>query len=438
MTHRKRWLGVVSLLLIVVIAYVDRVNMAVLIVDHDFLATFGLVGDRAGQGSLMTLFLLGYGVSALLLTPLYETFLGYRRGLLASMVVWAVLTAASPLSGSLFALLVVRALLGASEGPLFSLKTMYVRDQFAGPERGKPNAVSSMGVSLGLAVGFPLISVLLRSFGWEASFHVLAAINLVLGVPLGYFFIDPPKHPAVTDAADVAAAAAPAAPTTAAAPSVWTTFRGALGTPHLGSILLIEIFTLAYLWGSSSWLPAYLVDDKGFSLRQMGWISSLPFLIGIAANFVGGVIVDLLPPKRTPLVFTLGGLVCAASVFALVGSRSTFSTLSFLLLASAFWGIQGAAIPTLIQRFSPAKSVGSAYGIINGVGNMVAAFMPTAMGSLMKTHVSAGFSLLIIAQVCVAICGIWLTLRLPSGRPSATASTVAGGAPFGPALPRHH
>ena len=118
-------------------------------------------------------------------------------------------------------------------------------------------------------------------------------------------------------------------------------------------------------------------------------------------------------------MFTVGGLVCAASVFALVGSSSTMGTLSFLMLASIFWGIQGAAIPTLIQRFSPAKSVGSAYGIINGVGNMVAAFMPVAMGSLMKTHVSSGFSLLIASQVCVAICGIWLTLRLSSKREQA-------------------
>lgn len=419
MTNRNRWLGVFSLLLIVVIAYVDRVNMAVLIVNQDFLAAFGLVGDRTGQGSLMSVFLLGYGVAALLLTPLYETFLGYRRGLLVSMVIWAVLTALSPISGSLFALLVVRAFLGVSEGPLFSLKTMFIRDQFAASERGKPNAISSMGVSLGLAVGFPLISVLMHAFGWAASFHILALINLLVGLPLVYLFIQKPAPAGVADLRGALGLATPA-------PSLWKVFRGALATPHLGSILLIEIFTLAYLWGSSSWLPSYLVDDKGFSLRQMGWISSLPFLVAIGANFLGGVLVDLINPKRTALLFSVGGLVCAASVFALVGSTGTTGTLSFLMLASVFWGIQGAAIPTLIQRFSPAKSVGSAYGIINGVGNMVAAFMPAAMGSMMKTHVSSGFSLLIASQVCVAICGVWLTVRLSSGRPGGATPQDAG------------
>lgn len=387
----KRWWGVWALLLIVTVAYVDRVNMAVLVVDPAFLDAFGLAGHRAEQGALMSLFLVGYGMAAFFLTPYYEARLGYRRGLFVSMIVWALLTAASPLAGSLFALLVVRVLLGASEGPLFSLKVMFVRDHFADAERGKPNAVTSMGVSLGLAVGFPLVGALLHAFGWAASFHVLALINLVVGVPLVYAFIRPP----------VAAATRVTQP-----PALRDVVAGALRMRHLGTVIAIEVCTLAYLWGSSSWLPAYLVDDKGFSLHQMGIMASLPFLIGIGANFLGGAFVDRLGARNMAFVFVGGGLGCAASVLALIESHATGATLFFLLTASACWGIQGAAIPTLVQRFSPAASVGSAYGLVNGVGNLVSALMPMAMGSLMKAHVSSGFILLVATQVLVALCGL--------------------------------
>ena len=408
---KGRWAGVVALFLVVIIAYVDRVNVSVLIVDPAFLQAFGLTGDRAAQGSLMTLFLIGYGVASLFVTPLYEAFLGYRRGLLVSMLLWPVLTAISPLAGSLVMLLFLRIVLGAAEGPLFSLKVMYVRDHFAAAERGKPNAVSSMGVSLGLAVGFPLVSVLLRHYGWGASFYALAAINLFIGLPLIYVFI----HPAAQGASPPPRI------------SVADTFRGALKMKHLGAILLIEIFTLAYLWGSSSWLPAYLIDDKGFSLQRMGWVSSLPFIIGVGASLLGGMMVDWLPPRLMPLIFTGGGLFCAASVLALTGSETTVTTLLFLLLASICWGVQGAAIPTLIQRYSPAQSVGSAYGIINGVGNMVAAFMPMAMGGMMTHAVSGGFLLLVISQIGVALCGAWLALRQIPDRAAAPATTLAPG-----------
>ncbi|MFT4269253.1 MAG: MFS transporter [Xenophilus sp.] len=414
--HPRRWWGVVALLFIVTIAYVDRVNISVLVVDHTFLQSFGLVGDRVGQGALMTLFLLGYGAAAMFLTPFYESVLGYRRGLLVSLFAWAVLTALSPLSGSLFALLVLRALLGAGEGPLFSLKTMFIRDNFAAHQWGKPNAVSSMGVSLGLAVGFPLVSHLLRSSGWAASFHVLAAINLLVGLPLVYWLVPAPR--------------AGAAQGTGRAPALagaLHAFRDALNTRHLGLLLVIEICTLAYLWGSSSWLPAYLVDDKGFSVQAMGWASSLPFIVGLGANFLGGVLADVFPKRLTPLIFTLGGCLCALAVLALIGSRTTLTTMSFLLLASACWGIQGAAIPTLVQRFAPAGCVGSAYGIVNGVGNLAAAFMPAAMGGLMKTHVAGGFALLVVSQVGVALGGAWLSLKRPAALPAGSALSGATG-----------
>ncbi len=96
MQQRQRWFGVIALLFLIVIAYADRVNIAVMLVNPDFLQHFQLGGDRAHQGTLMTVFLLGYGLSAMLLTPFLETLMGYRRALTLSVVLWALLTAASP------------------------------------------------------------------------------------------------------------------------------------------------------------------------------------------------------------------------------------------------------------------------------------------------------------------------------------------------------
>ena len=45
-----------------------------------------------------------------------------------------------------------------AEGPLFHLKTRFINDNFAADEIGKPNALTALGVSLGLAVGFPLVT----------------------------------------------------------------------------------------------------------------------------------------------------------------------------------------------------------------------------------------------------------------------------------------
>lgn len=153
-----RWQGVIALLLLIIISYVDRVNISVMILNPEFAAHFQLNENRMLQGMLMTCFLLGYGFSALLLTPVIESRWHYRQGLLISIVIWALVCAISPLLGSLVGMLIARIVLGVAEGPLFSLKTRFINDNFAADEIGKPNAVTALGVSLGLAVGFPLVT----------------------------------------------------------------------------------------------------------------------------------------------------------------------------------------------------------------------------------------------------------------------------------------
>ena len=393
----KRWLGVTALLLLVVIAYIDRVNISVMILNPDFADHFRLNDNRMLQGMLMTLFLLGYGFSALLLTPVMESRMHYRHALLLSTLIWAVVCAVSPLAGSLLGLLVARLILGIAEGPLFSLKTRFISDRFAAHELGKPNAVSALGVSLGLAIGFPLVTWLVGHFGWAGSFQALAVINLVLGGGLVLGFIPPP-------------------PRNNAVPRrrFTTTLRLAWQTPLLGWILLVEIATLSYLWGNSAWLPAWLRDEHQFSLHATGWLAAVPFIISLGAKYLGGVLLDRLRPAQAPLLFVIGGASTACAVAGLMMSTQPVWLAFWLLMANACWGLQGAAIPTVVQHHASLEAVGSAYGIINGIGNLCAAFIPLLMGLVMRNvgTVSSGFSVLVISQVITLLAGGMLLLRM--------------------------
>ncbi|WP_372352071.1 MFS transporter [Streptomyces sp. KL116D] len=398
----RRWLGVLSLLVIVLISYVDRVNVSVLVTDRAFTDHFGITGDTVAQGALTTVFLAGYGLAAFFLTPLYETVLGVRRGLFVSVGLWAVLTLVSPYAFGALALVACRALLGASEGPLFSLKTMYVRDHFTPAEAGKPNAVSSMGVSLGTAVGLPLVTYLVYSFDWHASFLLLGALNAAIGIPLVWFFVRGRGTPGGSGGGG-------------RRPSFAATLRLALRTPRLGLILLVEIATLAYLWGSTAWLPSYLLQDRHFSIKAMGAVSSLPFLMSLCSGFLGGWLLDRLPARRLPLLFVVGSAGTAGCVLFVIGADTSWAAATGLILANGFWGLQGPAIPTLVQRCAPARSVGSAYGVVNGVGNLVSALMPTAMGWAIAlaggSSFGAGFALLAGTQLITLVCGAWLLAR---------------------------
>jgi predicted MFS family arabinose efflux permease len=392
-----RWQGTFALLALIIISYIDRVNISVMILNPEFAAHFHLNENRMLQGMLMTCFLLGYGFSALLLTPLIESRLHYRQGLLGSIAIWAAVCALSPLLGSLLGMLTARIILGIAEGPLFSLKTRFISDSFAADEIGKPNAVTALGVSLGLAVGFPLVTFLMQRLGWMGSFYALAVLNLVLGGGLIWRFL-------------------PAPPTGVkrAGAGFKQTFLLAWRTPLLGWILLVEIATLSYLWGSSAWLPAWLRDEHQFSLRATGFLAAIPFLLSLGSKFLGGVLLDKMRPEQAPLLFVTGGLLTACSVLALMLSHQPAYLALFMLSANVFWGLQGAAIPAVVQHHAARQAVGSAYGMINGVGNICAAFIPLLMGMVMKSmgSVSSGFSVLVASQLLTLFAGGMLLLRM--------------------------
>jgi predicted MFS family arabinose efflux permease len=400
----KRWVGVIVLMIVVSIAYVDRINVSLMITNADFLHTLGLEGDRIAQGRLVSLFLFGYGLSAWFITPLFEFRWSVRTSLLISVLLWTIFTGASAIASGMAAFLICRLLLGGAEGPLFSLKTMYVREHFAPNEVGKPNAVSSLGVSIGLGLGYSIVSFLIAHFGWRDSFWALAALNLVVGLPLIALFIRP------------SAAPRPASRQEGSAVSL---FLSALRTPHLFWILIVEICTLSYLWGASTWLPSYLKEARHFSLNEMSIFAGLPFFVGVIANVAGGSVVDLLPKSKAPVVFVIGGIITAICVTLAILAENPYVAASALIFAGAGWGFQAPAIPSLVQHVAKDGTVGTTYGIINGIGNLVSALMPMMMGAAMTSrsgdNLAQGFWLLVGTQLLTAVAGLVLVARLGRG-----------------------
>ncbi len=334
--------------------------------------------------------------------PLFEFRWSVRTSLLISVLLWTIFTGASAIASGMAAFLVCRLLLGGAEGPLFSLKTMYVREHFAPNEVGKPNAVSSLGVSIGLGLGYSIVSFLIAHFGWRDSFWALAALNLVIGLPLIALFIR-------------SSATAPHSASREKGSAV-SLLLSALKTPHLFWILIIEICTLSYLWGASTWLPSYLKEARHFSLNEMSIFAGLPFFVGVIANVAGGSVVDLLPRSKAPIVFVIGGIMTAICVTLAILAESPYLAASALIFAGAGWGFQAPAIPSLVQHVAKDGTVGTTYGIINGIGNLVSALMPMMMGAAMTSHsgddLAQGFWLLVGTQLLTAVAGLILTARL--------------------------
>ncbi|MEF7614590.1 MFS transporter [Aquincola sp. MAHUQ-54] len=413
MKSTHRWYGVFTLFAIVVIAYIDRINLSILITNADFLARMGMAPtDRAAQGLLATAFMIGYGAAAFVFTPFCEALFGVRRSLVYGLVLWGAVTLATPYFESYAMLLGSRIVLGLSEGPLFALASSYIKSYYDSAENGKPNAILNTGTGVGLAIGYPFVSALMVNFDWQTSFFVLGAINLVVGIPLVLAFIRMP-----------AASLAKAAPTMQeAAAKIPAMIRGALQTRNIGLMAVITTMTLAYLWGSGSWLPSYLKEARGFSLKEMGPLASLPQWASVFSILLGGVILDRIQRKDVPLQFIVAAVLVAASVYLAINSENKYAAVAFLTSANFFWGLSYPCCLCLIQHFSKPEYTASSCGVALGCAGLVSGLMPLLMGWAIsaassggdaKSGFFVGFALLIGTQVVIGLCAgaVWLRER---------------------------
>jgi hypothetical protein len=84
-----------------------------------------------------------------------------------------------------------------------------------------------------------------------------------------------------------------------------------------------------------------------------------------------------------------------------------------------------------VQHVAKPGTVGSTYGVINGIGNLVSALMPMMMGAAMMSrsgdNLAQGFWLLVGTQLLTAATGLVLVARLGrgAGQSSQAASLAA-------------
>ena len=399
------------LLVTLLVAYLDRVNVSVLVADASFLKAMGIADDPVGKGLLMTLFLVAYGVSNVVLSPLGDL-MGPRKAMSLSILLWGIALVVGGLSPTFSLMLVGRVALGVGEGLQWPMQSKYVKHWFPPAERGKANSVWLVGLMVGPGVAMPLFTWLIKSLGWRPTFFLLAGIGMV---PLALIWLlttdHPREHPRVNSAELDHIEAGLAAEAEA---------ESKLGTQGLGAATkafvtnyrfwLLTVFYSCFAsvwWGTMSWLPSYLKQARGFSWAAMGAWSAAPYVLGAGCVVGVGFLTDR-TGRRAPFA-ALSMLGAAAGIF--FGARAVDATVCAALISLGIASIAVGlpAVWTLLQQIVPAKAVGAGAGTMNGVANGVSAAAPVLIGWLIAATGSyvgglmflVGLSLL--GFVCMAV-----------------------------------
>ncbi len=386
---KLRW-GIVILLLIgAVINYLDRSNLSV--ANTTIAEQFQLSSTQ--MGLLLSAFLWPYAIANLPAGWLVDRF-GPRKMFAWASGLWSIATLISAFVNSYSLLYAMRMLLGVSESPFFTSALKSNERWFAKKERGLPTSIINTGSQIANAIAPPLLTALMLTMSWRGMFIVIGVAGLLLMIIWLKIYRDPTFaeqqliHTSDHEQTNTTSVNQPQreAQTSQTPTASWSSLFKHKST----WFMIIGNFGIMFtIWVYLTWLPSYLEKEQGFTLKETGWIASIPFIAGIIGVLVGGIISDYfirkgvnpITSRKVPIVG--GAILAAASVAPIPFIDNT--VLSIVLLSVGYFASQlpSGVIWTLAADIAPGDQVASLGAIQNFGGFLGAALAPIITGLIL-------------------------------------------------------
>jgi ACS family hexuronate transporter-like MFS transporter len=365
-SKRLRWWIVWTLFGSTVINYINRQTFSVLAP----LITRELHLSHTDLSKIFSAFQISYAGMWLIGGVLLDI-VGTRLGLALAVVWWSVVSMLNGLANSVLSFSAFRFLLGIGEGCNWPGASKTVAEWFPAKERGVAVAIFDSGSSVGgaiAAIAVPWVAILL---GWRYAFVLSGILGLLWLAAWLYFYHPLERHPRVRPEERALIAAGRDTATVSARRGVgrWLTL---LKQSNVWGIVLGRSLTDPIWWFYVFWLPQYLSDARGFSLKQIAAFAWLPFVAADIGNFTGGLASGFLI-KRGMRVVRARKWVCVVSslpVLAGIPAATTHNAywalalISFAVWGYAAWSTMGLTFPS---DLFPQDVVASVTGV-SGLG----------------------------------------------------------------------
>ncbi len=374
------------LTLALLIQYIDRGNIATAapLIQRD------LNINTAEIGLLISAFYWTYTPSQLLMGWLTHRLNAYRT-LALGLVLWSAATIGTAFAGGFAVILALRLLLGIGESAFFPCSSRLLAQHLPSSRLGAANGLIGMGLAIGPAVGTWVGGNLMAISGWRASFLVFGALSLLWLAP----WRQATRH---LDRADAEGPRVPS-PTYLQILARRETWGAALGHFSANWAFYFVI----------SWLPLYLVKERGFSMTEMAGIAGGLYVLQAIGNIATGWLADQWMRAgasanlaRKSFMIT-SHLIVGLALLGAVNDNTTV-VIACLALASIGFGFGTPALFTIGQTLAGPKAAGKWMGIQNGFGNIAGIVGPVVTGLIVyETH---SFTWTFVVSGVISLAGV--------------------------------
>jgi len=378
MSSLARWSTLALLALGAMIAFIDRTNISSALAVDTFKAYFEL--SDLDRGWINSAFFWTYAIFQMPMGYIVDRY-GVKYPYAICFTLWCIASACMGLMTAMWGLILLRLFIGVTESIVTPATYRWIRTNFEPTKSGMAVGLYMMGNKLGPAVGAPLAAWLIIAFDWRLMFIITGLAGMVWLIP--WMLLTRNDLPRFGDRAQ-------AKKTAAEVP-----FRNIFSSPTVWGTLVVNFCYAYFTFFAMTWMPAYLVEQRGLSLKEMGLYTFFTF-IGIAiVAFITGTAADKLVARygrqiMIRKIFVVTGFVLASTV--LLGARA--ETLEealfwnvFSLSGLGFASSNNIVLSTL--TLIPKQVVGFVKGFQNSATALAGIVSPLVTGWLL--HVTGSY-----------------------------------------------
>jgi MFS family permease len=271
---------------------------------------------------------------------------GPRRSLMASVILFSCSVAITPLlieQAGLSGLYLAYAAIGICGATCGTVAYLHLLSGWFDKYRGLALGIGMSGFSLGAALTPPLASFCITHYNWQAGFYALAALPIIVALPVVALFV---KDPPLTHNADLDGAGWSAA----AALRSWVFW-----------VLFAVFFLVAMGIHGVQLHSVALVSDLGFKAGQAVAGVSILFGASIVARMAAGALLDVaFGPHVSAALFALSFVGFPVLIFA----HSLSAAYLGLALVGVGAGVETDVLGYLVSRYFGRVAFGQIYGFV--------------------------------------------------------------------------
>lgn len=359
--------------------------------------------DYQDLGNIAAVLSIAWGIGALMAGPIIDR-LGRRSVMVPTVLIFSLMAGFTGLVGGITSILLLRVVMGLSEGAFTPASISATIDASKPSRRGLNSAIQQNGLPLfGLLIGPILATQVLKFTGsWRWTFVIIALPGLIVAYLL-YRIIREVRTPASSNAIPVQRQNENAVARWKEAFSYGNVLAGAF----------IMIMTAGALNTVIVMTPNYLVDFLHIDSERMGFITSGTGLGAI----VGATLLTSLSDRmgRKPVMFVCA-LLAAAAVWIFISSPADPVRLFLVLAAITGFGFTVLYINVgpLAMESVPPHIAATAVGTIVGTGEIFGGGLaPAFAGYIAKRYgIEHVFTVALVALLLAA--AVVLMVRKPA------------------------